>query len=126
MANLSTVLFTSLSTSSTDANGHLLTFPLASDKAKGCGYYGQSEAVHTIQYSTTGNFTGMIKIQGTLVENPIDTDWYDIQGLTLGNGQTPVFNQTLLMNFAGNHVWIRAVIVSFTAGYLNRVLYNHN
>lgn len=126
MANQSTVLFQSLTTSSTDVNGHLLVYPLISDVVKGAGFYGQTDAQHSVQYSTTGNFVGMVKMQGTLVQTPTDTDWYDIQNTTLGNGITPAFNQIVIINFAGNHVWLRGVVVSFTSGYLNNVLLNHN
>jgi hypothetical protein len=126
MANLPVILFQSLTTSSVDESGHLLVFPLASKKATGCGFYGQSDPFHTISYATTMGFIGIIKLQGSLVNDPVEEDWYDIQGTTLGNGITPVTNQTLLINFNGKHVWVRAIIVSFAAGQLNSATLTHN
>lgn len=126
MANQPVILIQSLSTSSTDSNGHLLSYPHISSKTTGCGYLGQTDPFHTVSYSTTANFIGLIKLQGSLSSDPGDTDWYDIKSTFLGNGVTPVTNQTLLINFNGNHVWIRAVIVSFVTGVINSVLFTHN
>lgn len=126
MANQPVILFQSLTTSSTDSNDHLLTFPFVSDKTTGCGYLGQTDPFHTVSYSTTMGFIGILKLQGSLAKDPTEADWYDIDGTVLGNGITPVFNQTLLINFNGNHVWIRAVLVKITAGQINSVLLTHN
>jgi len=126
MANQPAILFQSLTTSSTGSDGKLLTFPLFSEKTKGCGYRGQANPVHTVSYATTSGFNGVLKLQGSLVATPGDTDWYDILGTTLGDGITPVIDQTVLINFNGQHVWIRAVIVSFIAGQVNSVLLTHN
>ena len=41
-----------------------------SDKVKGDGYYGFSDGVHTIQTRVT-SLVGTIKIQGTLVKDPL-------------------------------------------------------
>lgn len=126
MANQPVILFSSLTTSSTDSNGRLLTFPYVSDKTTGCGYLGQTDPYHTVSYSTTMGFTGILKLQGSLSQTPQEGDWYDIDSTILGNGITSVFNQTLLINFKGNHVWIRAVLVKITAGQINSVLFTHN
>ena len=126
MANQPVILFQSLTTSSTDENDHLLTFQFVSDKTTGCGYLGQSDPFHTVSYSTTMGFIGILKLQGSLARDPQEEDWYDIDGTTLGNGITAVFNQTLLINFNGNHVWIRAVLDKITAGQINSVLFTHN
>jgi hypothetical protein len=126
MANLPNILFQSLTPHSTVSTGLAITFPFVSDKAPGCGYYGQSDPMHTIAYSTTQGFVGLINIQGTLEMNPSESDWYNIQGVSLGNGISPVFDQTMLVNFTGKHVWVRAVIESFTAGGLNSLTFSHN
>jgi hypothetical protein len=68
----------------------------------------------------------MIRIQGTLVIEPQEYDWYYIDEIMLGNGGSPVPNQTLIVNFGGKHVWVRAVLESFTQGAINSVLYQHN
>jgi hypothetical protein len=101
-------------------------FPMVSDKAKGAGFYGQTDALHTVQYSTTNGFVGIILMQATLELAPTEDDWFAVVNTLLGNGLTPVADQTLLVNFPGNFVWVRAVILSFAAGNINRVLYNHN
>lgn len=126
MANQPVILFQSLTKDATDENDHLLTFPFVSDKTTGCGYLGQTDPFHTVSYSTTMGFIGLLKLQGSLAKDPTETDWYDIDGTTLGNGITAVYNQTLLIKFNGNHVWIRAVLVSITAGQINSVLFTHN
>jgi hypothetical protein len=126
MANIALTLIPSLTPVSTISTGQTITFPYYGDKVKGSGYYGQTDPVHTVQYSSSNNFTGMINIQGTLEREPTDADWYNIQGTSLGNGITPVFNQTLSANFYGNHVWVRAVINSFISGAINSVLLTHN
>jgi len=126
MVNLPVTLFHSIASGSTGPNGKTLTYPYYSEKTPGCGYFGQTDPMHTIQYSTTALFTGLINIQGTLALDPKETDWYIIQGAGLGNGVSPVFDQTLLCNFGGNHVWIRAVIQSFASGSLNRLQLQHN
>jgi hypothetical protein len=101
-------------------------YPYTSDKVKGAGFYGQTDALHTVQYSTTNGFVGIMLIQATLELNPTEDDWFAVGNTAVGNGLTPVADQTLLVNFPGNFVWVRAVILSFTAGNINRVLYNHN
>lgn len=126
MANQPVILLQSLTKSSTDANGHLLSFPHIGQPTTGCGYLGQTDPFHTVSYATTGNFVGILKLQGSLANTPGDADWYDIDKTFLGNGITPIANQTLLINFNGNHVWIRAVIVSFASGIINNVLLTHN
>jgi hypothetical protein len=101
--------------------------PLVSERAKGTGYYGSVKGLHTIQYSTANNFIGNIKMQATLVKEPAETDWFDIRVFAdLTNGLLPVPNGSIIKNFAGNFVWARAVITTFTNGDVNRVLFTHN
>lgn len=139
MANQSVVLLQSLATSSTasyaqwdagpnstNANNKLLTFPFYSNKTTGCGHKGQTDPFHTVSYSTTSSFIGIIRLQGSLVVDPTETDWYDIPETTYGDGVSSMPNKPKLINFNGNHVWIRAVIVKFIAGQINNVLFTHN
>lgn len=116
-------IFPSMTTSN---DGKPWTFPIVSDKAKGCGYYGQNNGMQTVSYSTINSFIGVMNMQATLATDPSEDDWFDIDNTTLGNGITPVFDQTLLLNFTGNFVWIRGIIKQFTAGEINRVLYTRN
>jgi hypothetical protein len=117
MSNQSVTLFSSMA-----VDPHRV-FPVISEKAKGSV---AADATHTVQYSTINGFIGLVKTQATLELNPIETDWFDVDNTLLGNGLTPVSDQTLLITFNGNFVWVRVVIDSFSAGSINRILYNHN
>jgi hypothetical protein len=89
---------------------------------KGDGYYGYTDGLHTVSYKLTG-FVGVIGFQASLATNPTSTDWFDITASQVGNGTTPITISTF-KNFSGNFVWVRAAITNFTAGTINRVLYN--
>ena len=93
-----------------------------SDKYKGDGYYGYTDGLHTVSYKLTG-FVGVIGFQASLATNPTDVDWFDLPDSQIGDGTTPTTISTYA-NFSGNFVWVRAAITSFTAGTINRVLYN--
>jgi len=94
----------------------------SSNLFKGNGYYGYTDGLHTVTYSLSG-FVGIIKFQATLLTNPTENDWFDITTTTVGDGTNPV-NGTSYYNFTGNFVWCRAHITNFSAGDINRVLYN--
>ena len=112
------------------------------DKAKGAGYFGFGHSSHTVELEVT-IFKGTFKIQGTLATNPQDGDWVDITLLdqnilmidTTGliSRDTGLKSVTFthptttakIFNFSGNFTWIRAVVVDWTAGSINRVLLNH-
>lgn len=106
---------------------------LTGNRAKGTGYYGRSDGIHTVQFRIT-EFKGVITIQGTLVNEPTDNDWFNI---TLENpgefsiDTTGLISRTALTttveyssattvnetyNFTGNLMWIRAVITDWTRG----------
>lgn len=112
------------------------------DKAKGAGYYGFGHSSHTVELEVT-IFEGTFKIQGTLATNPQDDDWVDItlldqNALTVDTTglisrdtgyRTVTFTSPTtaakMYNFSGNFTWIRAVIMDWTAGSVNRILLNH-
>ena len=121
MANQSTVLVDSVHASDV---GISVILPLLSEKAKGCGYHGQTNPLHTVQYTTVNNFIGTIVIQGSLATTPTEDDWYYIT--SFGDAITPMTDRAIVENFAGQHVWIRSRVTDFTAGEINRVLYSHN
>ena len=89
---------------------------------KGDGYYGWGDGLHTVSYQVT-SFVGTIKMQATLTALPGESDWFDVDGTTIGDGVMP-YTTTSIYNFIGNFVWVRAV-ASYTAGTINTVLYNH-
>jgi hypothetical protein len=109
------------------------------DPFKGDGYYGWGDGLHTVEVQFT-NFVGSFKIQATLAADPSDSDWINVSlvsgytidttGLvseTKANTITYTTPNTSVKsyNFEGNFVWIRAIIFDFTAGSVNRILYNH-
>lgn len=94
-----------------------------SDDFKGDGYYGFSDGVHTIQTRVT-SLIGTVKIQGTLVKDPADTDFVDIASVVTSDGSTAITN-SFFNNFTGNFVWIRIAVSGFTAGTINNVFMAH-
>lgn len=116
--------------------------PYTGEKFKGAGFYGMGDGFHTAQIQLT-TFTGTIVLQGSLATDPGEDDWIDInfieQGLsgegvdTTGavNGINALTDVVLnnssinkVYNFTGNFVWIRAKVLSWTGGHINRVLLN--
>jgi hypothetical protein len=93
-----------------------------SDKYKGDGYYGYTDGLHTVSYKLTG-FIGTIGFQASLATTPTEQDWFDLAESQVGDNVNPLTINTF-KNFSGNFVWVRASITSFTAGTINRVLYN--
>lgn len=77
---------------------------------KGDGYYGFADGLHTASFHVN-NFTGRIWLQATLVEEPTEDDWFEIQ-LTVA---TPYFqydgeSDCRGATFTGNFVYVRAVV----------------
>ena len=93
-----------------------------SDKLRGNGYYGYTDGLHTVSYQLT-SFIGIINMQATLATDPTDADWFDIPDTIIGDGIAPV-SVSLYANYTGNFVWCRCAVTQFTAGIINRVLYN--
>ena len=93
------------------------------NKFKGDGYYGRADGLHTVAYYLNG-FIGTIKMQGSLAIDPQTSDWFDIDGTTLGDGST-VLSENTFKNFTGNFMWVRVVVENFSAGTINKVLYNN-
>lgn len=96
---------------------------ITSNPAKGDGFYGRSDGVHTVQYSIE-NFVGTITIQATLATEPVDNDWFSVYDQSypeLNNDPETTVN---IVNFTGNYVWVRAA-VSYSDGIINSILLNH-
>lgn len=122
MPNISITLFESLTP---NQSGNPIVLPYESIKAKGCGYNGQTNGLHTVQYAVS-LFDGEIVIQGALEVKPTEDDWFDIDSAKLSTAVGTTVSTTTATNFAGNFVWVRAVITRFAAGSINRVLFTHN
>ena len=99
------------------------------DKAKGDGYFSQTDGVHTVAYhpSATLNDDSSIGLvmQGSLATTPTESDWFDITGTSIN--QTNLDGSTLAVhaNFTGNFVWVRAKVSGMSAGAVSKILYNH-
>ena len=94
-----------------------------SDDFKGDGYYGFSDGVHTVQTRVT-SLVATVKIQGTLVKDPADTDFVDIASVVTTDGSTAI-TESYFNNFTGNFVWIRIAVSEFTAGSINNIFMAH-
>ena len=102
------------------------------DKAKGDGYYSQTDGVHTVVYSlinrgdSTDDFYGSCKMQGSLATTPTETDWFDIASTSYTSDQSTV---TASFNFTGNFVWVRAKVtcsnVSGNGAMIRSILLNN-
>lgn len=125
MPNLTVILCPTTHFGSPTGNYDGVSSSFFTDQAKGAGYFGFTDALHTVSYTTSDNFVGIITMQGTLATNPTSTDWCDIPNTVLGDGFT-VINTTQLYNFTGNFVWVRAKISAFSAGSINNIMYNRS
>ena len=93
------------------------------NKEKGDGYFGSSDGLHTVAFTTNENFIGSVKLQGTLAANPSDNDWFDIPE-TMQDYAYPGENSTRFANFTGLFVWVRPVL-SIEQGAMHSIKYNH-
>jgi hypothetical protein len=99
--------------------------------AKGDGYFGNSDGLHTVMYTYDSNFIGTVTMQASLATAPAEADWFDISDTTVEQTEaSPFYNtanvsqQSQYFNFTGNFVWVRGV-VSIDAGQVDSILYNH-
>lgn len=92
-----------------------------SDKNKAAGYHRKFDNLHTVTYNIK-NFTGSIKIQGTLELYPGDIDWVDIDSSLINF--VDAAEQSYSFNFRGNFVWIRAAYKNIS-GDIIEIRYNY-
>jgi hypothetical protein len=90
------------------------------DKDQGAGYHKKINPDHTGTYEVI-NFTGSIKLQGTLERYPGEDDWFDIRDTSYVGLASTGFE---IINFTGNFVWIRAVY-EVLSGEISQIRYNH-
>jgi hypothetical protein len=121
------------------------TLTLTGDKFQADGYYGRADGFHTVQINLN-NFSGEVKIQGTLAIDPSDSDWFDVVlssntnvsgtvdttgaisvGSTVSISSVTYAASTLNANynFTGNYVWVRAVIENWSGGTINSIMMNY-
>jgi hypothetical protein len=100
-------------------------------KEKANGYYGLEDGIHTVSYTITPNFLGTITTQATLATDPVESDWFTINGTTFefDNLINPALTTTTnYANFIGNFVWVRSVVHRSdepTNGSVLFINYNH-
>lgn len=99
------------------------TQTVTGEKFKGDGYYGRADGLHTVSYHVT-EFVGTIKMQASLASDPAATDWFDVDGTTVGDGST-ILTENFFRNFTGNFMWIRVIVTDFSAGAVSKVFYNN-
>jgi hypothetical protein len=87
-------------------------------KVRASGYYGSTNGIHTVAWSVK-DFTGRIYIQGSLVTDPTENDWFDIKltpslsyiqyplnpGTPTGNNGGDTITQSY--TFTVNAIWLR-------------------
>jgi hypothetical protein len=98
------------------------------EKHTGDGYYGRSDGLHTVQYSLNG-FQGTVILEATLATQPEDEDWFTVysqdhalSGSIPNNAQEKL---SVIHNFTGNYVWVRARLENWTDGTVNFIKLNH-
>lgn len=91
------------------------------EKNKGAGYHKKQDNLHTAVYSIV-DFTGTVKLQGTLNLYPGETDWFDITDSITNFVSAP--EQSYTFNFRGNFIWIRAAY-TVDSGSINQIRYNY-
>ena len=97
-----------------------------SEKAKGDGYFGNSDGLHTVMYAASSAFVGTVTMQATLATSPTDNDWFNVSGTTstyrvLDDRSVSTVDS---YNFTGNFVWVRGY-VAIDAGSVFMVQLNH-
>ena len=99
------------------------------DKAKGDGYYSQTDGVHTVAYhvgsAINDDSTIGLVMQGSLATTPTEDDWFDISGTTIDQNNIDGSTLAFHANFTGNFVWVRAKVSGLSAGTVSKILYNH-
>jgi len=90
-------------------------------KNKGAGYAGRLDTTTTVQY-LLDNFSGTVKMQGTLELYPGDNDWVDIDSTVVDDDSSSA-DDDYVFSFNGNFVWLRAAY-KLTDGTILSIRYN--
>jgi hypothetical protein len=102
------------------------------DPVPGDSYYGYTDGIHTVAIYGR-DFTGRIKVQGTLATHPGEDDWFDILLSGLPYKDYKNFTGVEGFTFTANLVYLRAVMdrsslgitdVS-TAGFIEKIYLNY-
>jgi hypothetical protein len=98
----------------------------------GDSYYGYTDGVHTVAVYGN-NFSGRIKIQGTLATTPTEDDWFDILLTGIPYKDYTNFTGVEGYTFVANLVFLRATldrtalgITDYTtAGHVGKIYLNY-
>ena len=93
--------------SSTDFNG---------DRAIAASYYRVANE-QTLRFDLT-DFSGLIKVQATLDDDPNSDDhhWFTVYTTPEGEGAVTMFGS---VNIRGNFTWMRCKVIGFDGGTIN-------
>ena len=102
------------------------TMNLYSDPVKGDSYYGYTDGLHTVQ-TIYNDFVGRFRIQATLILEPGDNDWFDIQTdiSTYGSvtNQTVAYNPLGYIQFNANDPAVGSQAYTFQGNYTHIRVY---
>lgn len=94
------------------------TASITSSRYKGIGYYGSAASLTTLVYAANETFRGTLSVQATLERVPTESDWFEIDTVTVSSGSNPL-SRTITKS--GQFVWLRSKITNFTAGTVNLI-----
>lgn len=111
---------TTFGTPSGNYDGSSLDFD--GDAIKGAAYYVRGGDLQTVAYFLSG-FTGTINIQASLATTPSsDSDWFTVDTYTKSSGTA---TSNFSRNIDGNFSWIRANVVDFSAGSIQKIMVSY-
>jgi hypothetical protein len=89
-------------------------------KQQAAAYILANRDLQTLSWGVNKEFTGVIKIQASIITDPTNSDWFDVYTLPL---QPPNYNdgQYGYHNLTGNFVWLRAVVREWSQGIIELV-----
>lgn len=108
---------TTFGTPSGNYDGSSLDF--SGDRQQAANYYGGYGGLQTLAFFLSG-FQGVIRIQASLDSNPQDQDdhWFDIYDF---DSASSAITSNFSANITGNFVWIRANVLFFEGGSIERI-----
>tara|TARA_B100001778_G_scaffold315352_1_gene301375 strand:- start:2327 stop:2710 length:384 start_codon:yes stop_codon:yes gene_type:complete len=88
---------------------HEASLNYTGSEAKGDGYYGSGDGVHTVAFYLQ-NYLGRIHLEGSLATTPTASDWFAIKiGASTDYVEyTSQTTETFASTVIGNFVWLRA------------------
>lgn len=99
------------------------TASITSSRYKGIGYYGSAASLTTLVYAANETFRGTLSVQATLERIPTESDWFEIDTVTVSSGSNPL---SRTVTKSGQFVWLRSKITNFTAGTVNLITANYS